>query len=319
MQRCAKAFEVPDIGLRGDDAPIHLLDQCRGLVEIGLRRSRIADAVDVVAHVDADDVGAFLRQPDGVFATLAARRSGDERDLACDPANGVRHRHLPAKEYRHTDEADVADRFDVPASVNRANIPMHVAGLQLFEPPEGSGPDFIRDMYETIVKNDDFQPTFRKHPGRMLGGIANLAWAIDDDVDIDYHLRRSGLPRPGRIRDFLELVSRLHGTLLDRHRPLWETSLVEGLEDGRFAIYTKIHHSLLDGVTAQRLTIRSMTTDPTDPEMRVPWTLGPKQQDQARRRSPVDPAVHHREPSARSPRWRRRPCRSPGPRYWNSN
>jgi diacylglycerol O-acyltransferase len=153
--------------------------------------------------------------------------------------------------------------------------PMHVAGLQLFAPPEDSGPDFIRDMYETLAKNDDFQPTFRKHPGRMLGGISNVAWAFDDDVDIDYHLRRSALPRPGRVRDLLELVSRLHGTLLDRHRPLWETSLVEGLSDGRFAVYTKIHHSLLDGVSAQRLTIRSMTSDPDDREIRVPWTLGP--------------------------------------------
>jgi diacylglycerol O-acyltransferase len=154
--------------------------------------------------------------------------------------------------------------------------PMHVAGLQLFKPPEGSGPEFVRELHEMIVKNDDFQPTFRKHPGRLLGGISNLTWAFDDDVDIDYHLRMSGLPRPGRIRELLELVSRLHGTLLDRHRPLWETSLVEGLEDGRFAIYSKIHHSLLDGISAQRLTIRSMTPDSDDREVRVPWTLGPK-------------------------------------------
>ncbi|MDT5365149.1 MAG: diacylglycerol O-acyltransferase / wax synthase [Mycobacterium sp.] len=153
---------------------------------------------------------------------------------------------------------------------------MHVAGLQLFLPPSDAGPDFVRDLYETIVKNDDVQPTFRKHPGRMLGGISNVAWAFDDDVDIDYHLRRSALPRPGRVRDLLELVSRLHGTLLDRHRPLWEASLVEGLSDGRFAVYTKIHHSLLDGVSAQRLTIRAMSPDPDDRETRVPWTLGPK-------------------------------------------
>jgi diacylglycerol O-acyltransferase len=164
--------------------------------------------------------------------------------------------------------------------------PMHVAGLALFEPPQGSGADFIRDMYETIAKNDDFQPTFRKHPGRMLGGISNVAWAFDDDVDIDYHLRRSGLPRPGRVRDLLELVSRLHGTLLDRHRPLWETSFVEGLSDGRFAVYSKIHHSLLDGVSAQRLTMRAMTTDPNDHEMRVPWTLGPKRRTENSSNSP---------------------------------
>jgi diacylglycerol O-acyltransferase len=154
--------------------------------------------------------------------------------------------------------------------------PMHVAGLQLFEPPEGSGPDFVRDLHQMIVKNDAFQPTFRKHPGRLFGGIANVAWAFDDEVDIDYHLRRSALPRPGRVRELLELTSRWHGTLLDRHRPLWETHLVEGLADGRFAIYSKVHHALLDGISAQRLTIRSMTPDPDDREIRVPWTLGPK-------------------------------------------
>jgi diacylglycerol O-acyltransferase / wax synthase len=154
--------------------------------------------------------------------------------------------------------------------------PMHVAGLQLFEPPADSGPDFVRDLHQMIVKNDDFQPTFRKHPGRLLGGISNVAWAFDDDVDIDYHLRRSAVPRPGRIRELLELTSRWHGTLLDRHRPLWETHLVEGLADGRFAIYSKIHHALLDGISAQRLTIRSMSPDPDDREIRVPWTLGPK-------------------------------------------
>ena len=154
--------------------------------------------------------------------------------------------------------------------------PMHVAGLQLFEPPEDAGPDFMRDMYDEIAKSDDFQPTFRKHPGSMLGGISNVAWAFDDDVDIDYHLRRSALPRPGRVRELLELTSRMHGTLLDRHRPLWEASIVEGLDDGRFAVYTKFHHSLLDGVSAQRLIIRSMTPDPDDREMRVPWTLGPE-------------------------------------------
>jgi diacylglycerol O-acyltransferase len=154
--------------------------------------------------------------------------------------------------------------------------PMHVAGLQLFEPPSDAGPDFVRDLYEAMVKRTDFQPTFRKHPATILGGISNLAWTFDDEVDMDYHVRHSALPRPGRVRDLLELTSRLHGTLLDRHRPLWETYFVEGLQDGRFAVYVKFHHSLVDGVSAQRLLIRAMTSDPDDREMRVPWTLAPK-------------------------------------------
>ena len=154
--------------------------------------------------------------------------------------------------------------------------PMHVAGLALFVPPDGADEDFVRDVYEAMIKQDEFQPTFRKHPARMLGGITNLAWTIDDDVDLDYHLRRSALPRPGQVRQLLELTSRLHGSLLDRHRPLWETHLIEGLADGRFAVYSKFQHSLIDGVSAQRLLMRTMTPDPDDREVKVPWNLGQK-------------------------------------------
>jgi WS/DGAT/MGAT family acyltransferase len=121
----------------------------------------------------------------------------------------------------------------------------------------------------------DVQPTFCKHPA-FFGGLTNVAWSFDKHVELDYHLRRSALPEPGRVRDLLELTSRLHGGLLDRHRPLWEAHLVEGLQDGRYAVYTKYHHSLMDGVSALRLMQRAFTTDPEDREMRVPWSLPPR-------------------------------------------
>ena len=149
--------------------------------------------------------------------------------------------------------------------------PMHVAGLQLFEPPKGAGPDFLRELYHSVIARDDVAPTFRKHPAELLGGIANLTWAFDQDLDMEYHLRRSALPSPGRVRELLELTSRLHGSLLDRHRPLWESHLVEGLNDGRFVVYTKIHHALVDGVSAMRMMRRSLATDPQDHDVRVPW------------------------------------------------
>jgi diacylglycerol O-acyltransferase / wax synthase len=153
--------------------------------------------------------------------------------------------------------------------------PMHVGGLQLFEPPEGAGPEFVREVYDALIANRDFQPTFRKRPAWVVGGLANVAWAYDDadDIDIDYHLRRSALPSPGRVRELLELTSRWHSTLLDRHRPLWETHFVEGLNDGRFALYSKSHHSLIDGVSALKLMQRTLSTDPDDPEIRAVWSL----------------------------------------------
>lgn len=155
--------------------------------------------------------------------------------------------------------------------------PMHVGGLQLYEPPDGAGPEFVREFTEALVANDEFQPTFRKHPATIMGGITPMAWAYDDDVDVDYHVRRSALASPGRVRELLELTSRLHTSLLDRHRPLWELYVVEGLRDGRFAMYSKMHHALIDGISAMKLMQRSLSNDPDDGEIRAMWSL-PKPQ-----------------------------------------
>jgi diacylglycerol O-acyltransferase / wax synthase len=163
--------------------------------------------------------------------------------------------------------------------------PMHVGGLQLYERPHGAGRGFVKELHDRLVAQQDFQPTFRKHPATFVGGIANLGWSYDNDVDMDYHVRRSALPSPGRVRELLELTSRLHSTLLDRHRPLWETHIIEGLKDGRFAIYTKVHHALIDGVSAQKLMQRVLSTDPDDTEIRAPWSL-PKRK---RKSSPISP------------------------------
>ena len=159
--------------------------------------------------------------------------------------------------------------------------PMHVGGLQLYELPQGAGQGFVREFYEQLIAQQDFQPTFLKRPATFVGGIANLGWSYDKNIDIDYHVRRSALPSPGRVRELLELTSRLHSSLLDRHRPLWETHIIEGLKDGRFAVYTKIHHALIDGVSAQKLVQRALSSDPDDPEIRAPWSL-PK-----RKRKPI--------------------------------
>jgi WS/DGAT/MGAT family acyltransferase len=153
---------------------------------------------------------------------------------------------------------------------------MHVGALQLFTPPDGAGPEFPREAYDAMLECTDVQSMFRKHPA-YFGGIRNVAWTFDKEVELDYHLRQSALPRPGRVRELLELTSRLHSSPLDRRRPLWEGHLVEGLADGRYAVYMKFHHSLLDGVSALRLLQRLFTPDPNDREVRVPWNLEPPQ------------------------------------------
>ncbi|MFD5175608.1 wax ester/triacylglycerol synthase family O-acyltransferase [Nocardia sp. NPDC058379] len=160
--------------------------------------------------------------------------------------------------------------------------PMHVGSLQLFEPPEDAGPDYLREFREILLADKTFRPTFRKRPATWLGA-PQLAWTQDDDVDLDFHLQRSALPAPGRIEHLLDHASTLHSALLDRHRPMWEMHFVEGLADGRFALYSKMHHSLIDGVSAQRLLRRTLTTDPFATEIKTPWNLPRKQRNAAPR------------------------------------
>jgi WS/DGAT/MGAT family acyltransferase len=149
--------------------------------------------------------------------------------------------------------------------------PMHVGGLQLFQRPEGAGKDFLNDMHAELVAVDEVAPIFRRRAYRSISTLGQWAWEDDTDLDLEHHVRHSALPRPGRIRELLALTSRLHSTLLDRRRPLWEMHLIEGLQDGRFAIYFKLHHAVMDGVHGLRLMQKSLKTDPDDLGLCAPY------------------------------------------------
>jgi diacylglycerol O-acyltransferase len=96
-------------------------------------------------------------------------------------------------------------------------------------------------------------------------------WVEDEQFDIDHHIRHSALPKPGRVRELLDLSSRLHSTRLAWERPLWEAHIIEGLRDGRVALYTKVHHSLVDGISAMRLVQSTLSPDPDLRNMPPPW------------------------------------------------
>src|SRR4051812_4386392 len=154
-------------------------------------------------------------------------------------------------------------------------MPMHVGGLQLFAKPEGAGRNYVKDLYEHFRESDDIAPLFLKHPVRSLRTGGQYVWREDDEFDIEYHVRHSALPKPGRVRELLELCSRLHSTRLAVERPLWEWHLIEGLRDGRVAMYAKLHHALVDGVSAMRLLQSILTTDPDRTGMPAPWENTP--------------------------------------------
>jgi diacylglycerol O-acyltransferase / wax synthase len=154
--------------------------------------------------------------------------------------------------------------------------PMHVGGLQLYTLPEDAGPNYLSDFYHSLVADEaKVTEIFRKRPRRPVSSLGQWSWSSDDQLDMEYHVRFSALPRPGRVRELLELVSRLHGSLLDRHRPLWEFSLIEGLEGNRFATYSKVHHALMDGVSSIILANRALSTDPSTMSMPPVWAVPP--------------------------------------------
>ncbi len=153
--------------------------------------------------------------------------------------------------------------------------PMHVGSLQLFSPPPGSDVHDLSEIYLAALGTAEIAPLFRKRLTRGVTTLGQWAWEEDAGIDLEHHVRHSSLPKPGRMRELLALCSRLHSTLLDRQRPLWEMHLIEGLEDGRFAVYTKIHHALLDGVSGLRLLERSLSTDPDARDTPMPFAARP--------------------------------------------
>src|SRR5215468_5103935 len=124
--------------------------------------------------------------------------------------------------------------------------PMHAGGLAIFASP-GDGFDYER-LVELIEDRISLVPRYRQKVRFVPGHLANPVWVDDPDFDITYHVRRSALPKPGSDEQLREFCARIQSRPLDRSRPLWEMYLVEGLEGDRFAIITKSHHSMVDGV-----------------------------------------------------------------------
>ena len=123
--------------------------------------------------------------------------------------------------------------------------PQHVGGLAIFEPP-AEGFDYDR-LVRLLEERISLAPRYRQRMKAVPGNLANPIWVDDPAFDITYHVRRSALPRPGTDASLIEFCARIQSRLLDRDRPLWEMYLVEGLSDGRMAVVTKTHHSMVDG------------------------------------------------------------------------
>ncbi|MEQ9547975.1 MAG: wax ester/triacylglycerol synthase family O-acyltransferase [Marinobacter sp.] len=159
--------------------------------------------------------------------------------------------------------------------------PMHVGGLQLFSFPEDAPDDYVAQLADQLRDHTTVTSPFDR---RLDSRFTQPVWVRDEHLDLEHHFRFEALPTPGRVRELLSFVSAEHSHLMDRERPLWEFHLIEGLRDRQFAVYTKIHHSLVDGVSAMRMAQRMLSPDPEQRDMPPIWALPPR----ARRSSDGD-------------------------------
>lgn len=148
--------------------------------------------------------------------------------------------------------------------------PMHVAGLQVYSFPVDAPSHFVSELAGVMRQcNQPTRPFDRRVQSRWHGNY----WAHDDLFDIDHHFRHVALPKPGGIRELMSFISAEHSNLLDRSRPMWESYLIEAMHGRHFAIYTKVHHSLVDGVSAMRLGMRMLSDSPDQRGMPPIWGL----------------------------------------------
>ena len=154
-------------------------------------------------------------------------------------------------------------------------VPMHVGGVALYTLPSGASTvDFLQSLADNLADAESFLPPFgdRLKTGR-LGLAGPTFWEPDPALDLDYHIRHSALPQPGRYRELFTLVSRLHATLLDRNRPLWEMHMIEGLPKRQFAVYTKTHHAAVDGARSVHIARSMLSADPKSRLQESPLSL----------------------------------------------
>lgn len=141
--------------------------------------------------------------------------------------------------------------------------PMHVGALLIFRLPSGAPPDYLRSLLRRLREQPFMPPPFDSRISRSALHKVLPAWE-PVEADMEHHVRHLALPHPGGERELGRLIERMHSHPLDFSRPLWEAHVIEGLEQGRFALYLKAHHCAIDGMGAMKLVRSWLSEDPED-------------------------------------------------------
>jgi len=151
-------------------------------------------------------------------------------------------------------------------------MPMHVGSLNVLDLPEGYEGDFYEDAKAYLLSRIHLADVFTRKLALMPFDLSNPVWVDDEDIDIDYHVRHVTLPSPGTNRQLQQYVARLHSTLLDRSRPLWEFFIIDGLKSGQIGLYTKVHHAGIDGQAGVEVGKAIFDMEPTGRVVKPPRT-----------------------------------------------
>jgi diacylglycerol O-acyltransferase len=138
-------------------------------------------------------------------------------------------------------------------ALETANATGHIGGLSVIDPKDAPRPVTLARLTEVLSERLPLIPVLRSKLLNVPLGLDQPYWIDDPNFDIEYHVRELALPRPGSYAQLTEQVSRLHARPLDRSKPLWEIYLITGLAKRKIAVYTKIHHSAVDGVSGAEL------------------------------------------------------------------
>ncbi len=128
---------------------------------------------------------------------------------------------------------------------------MHIASCAVFEGP----PPPYEDLVHLVAGRLPLLPRYRQKVRFVPGQLGRPVWVDDPHFNLAYHVRHSALPPPGGEEELNNLMGRLMAVELDRHRPLWELWMIEGLAGGRWALISKVHHCMVDGISGTDLMV----------------------------------------------------------------
>jgi diacylglycerol O-acyltransferase / wax synthase len=155
--------------------------------------------------------------------------------------------------------------------IENGTTPMHIGGVSIFEGP----PPPFEDLRAMVAGKLDLVPRYRQKVHFVPLAVGSPTWIDDPHFSLDYHIRHTAIPTPGTDEQLRQMASRVFSQHLDRNKPLWELWTVEGLTAGRWALLSKVHHCMVDGVAATDL-MSVMFSDTTARSPERPWAAAPE-------------------------------------------